>query len=94
MNPFISWGFPSYFSLSFPTSFRIFFCVMLYDFATNSWAQMGEGLIPRLLTVFTEKAAGAYPSDPLHPGTNKIMDLSDPQQISKQRGGFFLMHQR
>ncbi|XP_021923938.1 opioid-binding protein/cell adhesion molecule homolog isoform X1 [Zootermopsis nevadensis] len=32
-----------------------------------------------------EKAAGAYPSDPLHPGTNKIMDLSDPQQISKQR---------
>ncbi|XP_021923939.1 opioid-binding protein/cell adhesion molecule homolog isoform X2 [Zootermopsis nevadensis] len=32
-----------------------------------------------------QKAAGAYPSDPLHPGTNKIMDLSDPQQISKQR---------
>jgi hypothetical protein len=43
-------------------------------------------------TVFTEKPAGAYPSDNLHPGTNEIMDLSDPQQISKQRGGLLFMH--
>jgi hypothetical protein len=43
------------------------------------------------VTVFTEKPAGAYPGDSLHPGTNEIMDLSDPQQISKQRGGFFLV---
>ncbi|XP_023708684.2 opioid-binding protein/cell adhesion molecule homolog isoform X2 [Cryptotermes secundus] len=32
-----------------------------------------------------QKPAGAHPSDKLHPGTNEIMDLSDPQQISKQR---------